>query len=433
MSTVTGDRRRFAAWRSLAQRDFRLLWIGQSISYFGDQFYLVALPWLILQLTGSSLKLGAILLAATIPRVAFQLVGGAISDQVPPHKLMLVSNVLRGVVCAILTALVLLGALQLWHLFVLAAAFGTVDAFFYPALRSFIPNIVQTDQLAPANALLQGSNVLVKFMGPSLAGLVIAAASISLAFGFDTVSFFIAALCLLLMKRKSAAMAGSATTPSMASSAEVSRGVDRTSTAKNLMTSIREGLRYTLRDPVIRSLIIMVAVVEFSFAGPFTVGLASLANQKFAGGSTTFGLLLSALGGGLLLGTMLAGGLRTSARLGTILIPMSVALSVLLLILGLVANVYLACLLTATMGAIGGYLQVLIAVWLQTKPEPQMRGRVFSVVLLCGYGFTPLSYVIAGALTQISVSFMFIATAAFLLVVTVFCALSGLTRGLSHA
>jgi hypothetical protein len=199
------------------------------------------------------------------------------------------------------------------------------------------------------------------------------------------------------------------------------------------MASIGEGLRYTWSDPVIRSLIIMVAVIEFSFAGPFTVGLASLANDKFAGGSTTFGALLSSLGGGLLLGTMLAGGLKSSLRLGTILIPMSVALGGLLLVLGLVSNVYLACLVTATMGAIGGYLQVLLAVWLQTKPEPQMRGRVFSVVLLAGFGLTPLSYVIAGALTQISVNFMFIATAGFLLVVTSFCALSGLTRGLREA
>lgn len=424
MNTVTSNSGRFAAWRPLAQRDFRLLWIGQSISSLGDQFYLVALPWMILQLTGSGLKLGAVLLAATVPRVAFQLVGGAVSDRVPPHKLMLVSNILRGVVCAILTALALLGVLQLWHLFVLAAAFGTVDAFFYPALRTFIPNTVQADQLAPANALLQGSNMLVKFMGPSLAGLVIAAAGIGLAFGFDTVSFVIAAFCLVLMKRKRA---------EGPDSSGATAGGDRTSPKTKLMASIGEGLRYTFRDPVIRSLIIMIAVIEFSFAGPFTVGLASLANVKFAGGSTTFGALLSSLGGGLLLGTMLAGGLKTSLRLGTILVPMSVALSGLLLILGLVSNVYLACLVTATMGAIGGYLQVLLAVWLQTKPDPQMRGRVFSVVLLCGFGLTPLSYVIAGALTQISVNFMFIAMAAFLLVVTAFCALSGLTRGLREA
>jgi len=78
-------------------------------------------------------------------------------------------------------------------------------------------------------------------------------------------------------------------------------------------------------------------------------------------------------------------------------------------------------------------MQVLIAVWLQTKPDAQMRGRVYSVVLLCGYGLTPLSYAIAGALTQISVTFMFVATAIFLLVTTLLCALSGFTRGLTQA
>src|ERR1043165_3876742 len=204
--SLSGRARKLTAWQPLAQRDFRLLWVGQTISLLGDQFYLVALPWLILQLTGSGLKLGAVLLAATIPRVAFQLVGGAFSDRISPHKLMLASNVLRGVICAVLTTLAILGVLQLWHLFVLAAAFGTMDAFFYPALRTFIPNIVETEQLAQANALLQGANTLIKFVGPSLAGLFIASAGIGLAFGFDTVSFFIAAMCLVLMKLKSTAV-----------------------------------------------------------------------------------------------------------------------------------------------------------------------------------------------------------------------------------
>ena len=448
---VAGSNKRLSAWRPLALPDFRLLWIGQSISVLGDQFYLVALPWLILQLTGSGLKLGAVLLAATVPRVAFQLVGGAVSDRISPHKLMLVSNILRGVVCVILTALATLGLLQLWHLFVLAAAFGAVDAFFYPALRTFIPNIIQKEELAAGNALLQGSTMLVKFIGPSLAGLVIAAVGIGAAFGFDTASFFVAALCLVLMKRKGSSAFALAHTETEAAkaasnqSSETLQGQEKgaasdesrvTKPAKpptKLLTSIGEGLGYTLRDPVIRSLLIMIAVIEFAFAGPFTVGLASLANDKFAGGSTAFGVLLSALGGGLLTGTMLAGSLKTSLRLGTILIPMSLALSVLLLLLGLVPNIFLACALTATMGAIGGYMQVLIAVWLQTKPDAQMRGRVYSVVLLCGYGLTPLSYAIAGALTQISVTFMFVATAIFLLVTTLLCALSGFTRGLTQA
>src|SRR5437016_10779190 len=118
--------RNFAALQPLVLRDFRLLFIGQGVSLLGDQFYLVALPWLVLQLTGSGLALGTILLAATVPRMVFLLVGGAASDWLSPHKLMVASNALRSVVCAILTALVLFKAVSLWYLFVLAAAFGTL-------------------------------------------------------------------------------------------------------------------------------------------------------------------------------------------------------------------------------------------------------------------------------------------------------------------
>ena len=410
--------KRFGTWQPLLQRDFRLLWVGQSISSLGDQFYLVALPWLILQLTGSSLKLGAVMLAATIPRVVFQLLGGAASDRIKPHKLMLVSNILRGVVCVILTGLVIQGWVRLWHLFVLAAAFGTVDAFFYPALRNFIPSVMRKDELPAANALLQGSNMLVKFLGPSLAGAVIAAVGVGSAFGLDTISFLIAAFCLILIQRKTRL--------------ETVGADSQPAQQTNLLASIREGLAYSLRHPMIRSLIIIVAVIEFSFAGPFSVGLAALATDKFAGDSRTFGALLSSIGGGLLFGTMLAGWLKISKRLGAILIPLSLTLSLLLLLLGQVSNVIVACFLAAMMGLIGGYLQVLIAVWLQTKPDPQMRGRVFSVVLLCGFGLTPLSYPIAGALANINVGLMFTCTAIFLCAVTVFCGISGITRPLAE-
>src|SRR6185369_4394150 len=82
-----------AFWRALTVRDFRLLWFGETISILGDQFYIVALPWLIFELTGSALALGSVLLAATVPRLIFQLVGGALSDRVSRYKLLFFSHV----------------------------------------------------------------------------------------------------------------------------------------------------------------------------------------------------------------------------------------------------------------------------------------------------------------------------------------------------
>ena len=174
MRLITGRARKLSAWQPLAVRDFRLLFVGQGISLLGDQFYLLALPWLVLELTGSGLVLGTVLLAASAPRMIFLLVGGAVTDWFSPHKLMVVSNTLRCLVCAILTVLVLLKAISLWHLLVLAAAFGTLDAFFGPAVRAFIPSVLDKDKLIAGNALMQSAEMLSKFVGPSLAGLVVA-------------------------------------------------------------------------------------------------------------------------------------------------------------------------------------------------------------------------------------------------------------------
>jgi MFS family permease len=351
------------------------------------------------------------MLTATVPRVAFQRVGGATSDRVSPHKLMLASSVFRALVCGALTALVLAGATRLWHLYLIAAAFGTADAFFSPAFKSFIPSVIEREKLVAGNALLHGTGTMAKFIGPSLAGVLIAFIGLGGAFAADTASFVFVAACLLLIGRARAAgdaaqAAGGAAAPK-----------------PNLFASIREGLRYTLTEPTLRSLIIIVSAVEFAFAGPFTVGLASLADIKFASGPTAYGAMLSTLGGGLLLGTLMAGAANNPQRgIKSTIVPLTCLMSVGLALIGLMPNVVWACVLLALMGVIAGYLQILIAAWLQSMSAPQMLGRVMSVAMLCAYGLTPLSYVLTGALTNVGVSFMFIVTGLLLLVALAACA-----------
>lgn len=416
--SMGGYVRRFAAWQMLARRDFRLLWLGQSVSILGDQFYLVALPWLVLYLTGSSLALGSILLTATIMRVAFQLVGGAISDMVSQRKMMIASSVVRGIVCAILTALVLFNRIHLWHLFIIVAVFGMADAFFSPALKAFIPGVIPKENLVAGNSLLNTSSLLAMFLGPSLAGVLISVVGTGGAFAFDTASFIFVAGCLLLMRSQP---------PSDAAREQIAK---TNALRAQLLTSIGEGLRYTYYEPTLRALLTITAVVEFAFAGPFTVGLASLANIKFAGGAAAFGAMLSSLGGGLLVGTLIVGATHAKYSFGKTILWLTTGLGFGLTLLGLVPNVIWACVLMAVIGMIAGYTQVLMASWLQTKSDPQMRGRVMSVVMLSAYGLTPLSYLLTGALSQISVSFMFIVTGLLLLIALALCAFGTSGRAL---
>src|SRR6187401_2806805 len=108
----------------LSVRNFRLLWIGESISLLGDQFYMIALPWLVLQLTGSALALGTVLALAGIPRALFMLIGGAFVDRFSPRAVMLMSNVARLVLVALLSALVVTNAIRIEMLYGFALAFG---------------------------------------------------------------------------------------------------------------------------------------------------------------------------------------------------------------------------------------------------------------------------------------------------------------------
>jgi Na+/melibiose symporter-like transporter len=125
--------------RLLANRNFRLLWLGENVSLLGDQFYLVALPWLVFQMTDSSLAFGALMMVAGIPRAMLMLVGGVLADRFSPRSVMMISNLLRLGITVFLTLLVASQVIQLWMLFVIAIGFGTVDAFFHPAYRAMMP------------------------------------------------------------------------------------------------------------------------------------------------------------------------------------------------------------------------------------------------------------------------------------------------------
>ena len=383
-------------WQPLTNRNFRLLWIGQSISLLGDQIYLVALPLLTLQLNGSGLELATVLMATTIPRAALELFGGAASDQFSPHTLILISNAGRAVCVAILTALIMLDSIRLWHLYPLAIALGLADAFFYPAFKSFIASIVNQSQLASSNTLTQISNQFAKFVGPLLASLTIAAIGFGSAFSLDFLSFTIAILLLLMMKKQAD------------QTLEKEEAANRAAQSRNLFIAVREGLHYSFRDPLIRMILILTTVLEFSFAGPFLVGLPTLVKQYFVANPTAFGAMLSTFGGAMLLGTFVAP-LIIKLRNPFLIYAGSICVSgLLLMFIGFMRSLLVVCVMIGVIGIGAGIAQILTLTWLQSRSDPQFRGRVISVLTFAGYVFAPLSLAMAGAIVDINVKAVFI-------------------------
>ena len=149
----------FSAFRT---RDYRLLFSGQAISHFGDQFHMIALPWLVLTLThGDALQLGLVLAVAGVPRALLMLVGGAWADRHSPRAIMLVSDILRFVLTAALATAILTGTAQLWMVYVLAFSFGVVSGFFMPAAESAVPRVLESDQLESGNSMMMGADQLI--------------------------------------------------------------------------------------------------------------------------------------------------------------------------------------------------------------------------------------------------------------------------------
>ena len=402
------SRSRWALIQPLRVRDFRLLFSGESISLLGDQFHFVALAWLTLQLTGSGVALGTVLMTTAIPRALFMLVGGAMSDRLSPRSLMLGSNALRTVVVATIAALVLSGHAQLWHLYVLALIFGTVDAFFHPALNTIVPMLVSEGMLSPANALVQIMQQLSGLIGPAIAGVVVAVLNTGPAFAFDAASFAVATLTIWLVR------GGRRVAPALS---DDDGTLPARGEAGGLLANIGSGIAYAWRDSAIRSLVLLVASTNLAFTGPLLVGLPYLADTRFEGGAAAFGIIISAFGAGALGGAILAGSLRHVPRLGLVVLLTASAMGVGLALLGSVPSVILAVIAMAAIGLGSGFVNVRIIAWLQARTPEAMRGRVMSLVLLGAVGLAPVSLALSGVIIDFgAVSLMFAVAGAIVVV-----------------
>ena len=433
--------------RPLADRDYRLFWGGESISVLGDQFHFVALAWLVLQLTGSGLALGTVLTAAAIPRVILILVGGAIADRIEPKMLIFRSNALRALVVGVVAALIISGRVEIWQLVIIAVIFGAVDAFFYPAVSTFLPLLVPSERLAAANGLFQATSQLLGLIGPAVAGITVALIGTSLAFVLDAASFAVAAVAITLVHgglratvmRRAAAAAedqGAAVEapnvggdgPGFAIDASASGAVDAAEmaaagtvtiapeTQASVWQSIREGASYTFRDPALRTLLVLAAALNFSFTGPISVGLPWLAANRFGAGSAGFGIMLSGFGAGALIGAVLAGSIKPFRHRGAVLLGIAALLGVGLGLIGIAPDVPIVTVLMFGMGLGVGFINVIVVTWIQQRTDTAILGRVMSLMMLGSQGLAPFSLVVTGVLIDAQPTFVFVAAGVLILV-----------------
>lgn len=358
----------------LRHRDFRLLFIGQTVSVTGNQLYAVALPFQILALGGSPLQLGAGFTLFALAQLATILFGGALVDRFPRRRVILTMDFLSGVVVAVVAILGLSHRLQIPELYVMSAFFGATFSFYTPALNAIMPELIPADVLVPGNALRGLSTQSARVVGPLIGGLVVAAWGAPWAFAIDAATFFVAFAVFWF-----------------------SRQLEREpAPRKPLVSEIREGLTFTFSVSWIWVAIVGFAATNVSFFAGFSVAMPILVLTVLHGTAATYGLVNAVAGAGELLAGVVVANLHFKRLLvGTYVFSALLGLS--FAVIGLAP--YLVFVLA------GGFLFNFCIVmsnthWdsaLQRYVPARLLGRVTSVDFFGSFLTAPIAPLIAGA------------------------------------
>ncbi|HZP56030.1 MAG TPA: MFS transporter [Dehalococcoidia bacterium] len=379
-STAVGEQTLGSAtFRALRNRNYRLFYIGQSISLSGTWMQTIAQAWLVLDLTNSKVALGTVTMLQFLPITIFVLFAGVIADRVPKRNFILVTQSLAMSQALVLAALVWSGHIQLWHVYVLALVLGLANAFEQPTRQAFVVEMVGRDDLMNAVALNSGMFNGARLIGPAVGGFVIALVGVKGAFLLNGISF-IPVIAGLLMMRLS----------------ELYVPAQKRMTA-NPVLELREGLHYAFRTPSVLLIVILVAIIG-TFGYNFTVVLPLVDRYVLHQGSVAFGFLTAAVGLGALISalmlasrksatkfTLFAGGTMFGMLLCAVALSTWLPLTLLFLLLLGIANTAFAA--TANTS-------------LQLATPDHLRGRVMALYMLLFAGSTPIGGYLTGVLAD---------------------------------
>jgi MFS family permease len=380
--------------RVMGLRDFRLLFAGATTSLLGDQFSLIATPWLVLQLTHDPMALGTVLALQGIPRALFMLIGGAITDRFSPRRVMLSASIIRFFLTAMMALVVITGTVQIWMIYLFSLAFGIVAGFAIPAENSIVPQLVAEEDLQAGNSIIMGITQLAGFVGPTIAGVLIgnfagSNTGIFLAFFIDAITFIVSAITLALIH-----------------TAKTSTPETREET---VWAAILNGIKYLVNDRALRLVFIVLMSINFFLLGPLLVGIPVLASERLAEGAIAYGLLLSSFAGGNLAGILGAGALPrpTTGTMKLILVVFVVAFGLGVASLGFVINTWVDFASMAILGLANGYVSILMFTWMQIQTPKDMLGRMMSLITFSSTGLVPISQALAGLVSKWDLTNMF--------------------------
>ena len=372
----TGGVSRKGLFAPLRQRDFRLLWGATCVSLVGDGAFLVALAWQVYSLSDAPTALAVVGIAMTIPTIVFLLVGGVASDRLDRRSILVAADVARGLAVGAMAALAISHQLVLWQLVVLAAVYGTGSAFYAPAFDAFVPDLLDGDRLAQANALDQMVRpIALRFTGPALGGVVVGAAGAGSVFALDAVSFAVSAAILVRVRvpRREQARAGA-----------------------SILEDLRAGWRYVRARSWLWATFATAAIAYLLFMGPVEVLLPYVVKHPLHGDATGLGLVFAAGGLGSVACAIVMGRRGMPRRAMTFVYVVWTIATLALAGYGLASSIWQLMLASVAFNALETAGTIVWATVKQRNVPAHLLGRVSSLDWLISIGLLPLSFALTG-------------------------------------
>jgi MFS family permease len=363
--------------RTLRERNYALLWSGQTVSVLGDGIYTIAVALEALHISDHPTTLAFAEAARVAPNAVLLLLAGALVDRLPRRLVILGADILRGLAVAAMAALAVVSILNVTELVLLSAAVGVGDAFFYPAYRAVMPELLPADLLVQGNAFNSASQTVgLSFVGPAIGGVLVALGGTSAALAADAATFAVSTLCLLLMTRVPAPP------PS----------------GRSVAADVSEGLRWTVRQRWLWYGILAVGVSNFAGFSPTAVTFPLLIRNVLHQGPAAYGATFALAGAGGLLAAAVAARFGSPRRRMTMIWAAWAIASFALAGVGVAPNVFVAaaCAAVTYYGIVYGNL--LWGALMQAEVPAAMLGRASSVDWLFSTCLSPLGVLFAGLL-----------------------------------
>ena len=366
-------------FRALRHRNFSLFIAGQAISLTGTWMQRIAMSWLVYRLTGSVFLLGLVGFVGQLPTLLLAPFAGVVADRLNRHRIIVITQALAMLQALALAVLVLSGTIEVWHIMVLSVFLGIVNAQDMPARQSFLLEMVgNKDDLGNAIALNSSVVNAGRLLGPSIGGLIIAAAGEGMCFLFNAVSYGAVITALLLMRL-----------PARQANPR----------AKRVLHELAEGFRYAFGFAPIKSILLLLGLV--SLVGmPYTVLMPVFARDILRGGPHTLGFLMGSAGVGALGGALYLASRKSAIGLGSWVARASAIFGAGLIVFSFSRRLPLSYAAVCVAG-FGMMVQMASSnTLLQTITDDNKRGRVMSFYTMAIMGIAPFGSLLAGSLAQ---------------------------------